>query len=215
MRTLAVSSSSSPAHAVFLDPTLLTPNMKGFLKGFRIIQDMFDEKEPEMQIGQPTDVKHVAHIGMDGPAANKPSWMSEFNSAQELSSETLVNDLQDGELVNHEPLPPLKEKPKKSRRKTSSENGTAEECSEGGEKAEKSEKHRRNRSSHHSTESPGRDSSSHGGRRHSSRNTGGESTSSDLPDVPKKTRRKKSKETDGGSSTRSKTSLPDDSEQEL
>lgn len=28
-----------------------------------------------MQIGNPTDVKHVAHIGMDGPSANKPSWV--------------------------------------------------------------------------------------------------------------------------------------------
>lgn len=28
-----------------------------------------------MQIGFPTDVKHVAHIGSDGPAANTPSWV--------------------------------------------------------------------------------------------------------------------------------------------
>ena len=26
-----------------------------------------EEKEEEMQIGFPTDVKHVAHIGNDGP----------------------------------------------------------------------------------------------------------------------------------------------------
>lgn len=34
-----------------------------------------DEKEPEMQIGYPTDVKHVAHIGWDGPSADSPSWV--------------------------------------------------------------------------------------------------------------------------------------------
>lgn len=85
--------------------------MKGLLRGFRYISQIFgeylnfslnprfffssefshvnmmlnnrkafdnfaeDEKEPEMQIGLPTDVKHVAHIGMDGPSANKPSWV--------------------------------------------------------------------------------------------------------------------------------------------
>jgi hypothetical protein len=47
-----------------------------------------DGKEPEMQIGFPTDVKHVAHIGWDGPgstnnntsnnnnAGGAPSWVS-------------------------------------------------------------------------------------------------------------------------------------------
>ncbi|GMJ09935.1 hypothetical protein HRI_004662700 [Hibiscus trionum] len=194
--------------------------MKGLLKGFRLIHDIFDEKEQEMQIGQPTDVKHVAHIGMDGPAANKPAWMSGFNSAQELSSDTLVNDLQDGDLGglvagNPESLPPV-EKQKKTRRKASTENGTAVESPEGGEKAEKGEKHRRHRSSNHSTESAGGESSSHGRRHHSNRSTGGESLSNDVPDAPKKPRRKKTKDSDGGSSTRSKTaSLPDAAEAEL
>lgn len=38
-----------------------------------------NEKEPEMKIGHPTDVKHVAHIGWDGPSvnsANSPSWVN-------------------------------------------------------------------------------------------------------------------------------------------
>ena len=34
-----------------------------------------NEKEPEIQIGNPTDVKHVAHIGNDGPFNNAPSWV--------------------------------------------------------------------------------------------------------------------------------------------
>jgi hypothetical protein len=40
-----------------------------------------DAKEAEMQIGFPTDVKHVAHIGWDGPSATAnnpavPNWVS-------------------------------------------------------------------------------------------------------------------------------------------
>ena len=34
-----------------------------------------NEKEQEIQIGYPTDVKHVAHIGWDGPSVNSPSWV--------------------------------------------------------------------------------------------------------------------------------------------
>ena len=32
-------------------------------------------KEREMEIGYPTDVKHVAHIGWDGPSDTAPSWV--------------------------------------------------------------------------------------------------------------------------------------------
>lgn len=31
-----------------------------------------------MEIGLPTDVKHVAHIGWDGPSVNSPSWVIFF-----------------------------------------------------------------------------------------------------------------------------------------
>ncbi|XP_028804275.1 CRIB domain-containing protein RIC10-like, partial [Neltuma alba] len=41
------------------------------------------DENDEMQIGFPTDVKHVAHIGLDGPSANTPSWMTTLNSASE------------------------------------------------------------------------------------------------------------------------------------
>lgn len=45
-----------------------------------------EEKEQEMQIGNPTDVKHVAHIGFDGPAVQEsPSWVNSLLSA------TLIN----------------------------------------------------------------------------------------------------------------------------
>lgn len=55
--------------------------MKGILKPLRYISQIFDGKEQEMQIGFPTDVKHVAHIGWDGPSATPPTWMNEFKSA--------------------------------------------------------------------------------------------------------------------------------------
>uniref|UniRef100_A0A0D9VMF9 CRIB domain-containing protein n=1 Tax=Leersia perrieri TaxID=77586 RepID=A0A0D9VMF9_9ORYZ len=52
--------------------------MKGLLKGLRYISQIFDAKEPEMQIGNPTDVKHVAHIGWDNASVTAPSWMNEY-----------------------------------------------------------------------------------------------------------------------------------------
>ncbi|KAK1413639.1 hypothetical protein QVD17_35415 [Tagetes erecta] len=66
--------------------------MKGLLKGLRYISEIFEpdnEKEPEIQIGAPTDVKHVAHIGCDGPSSNAPTWMNEFqgNSSNAGSSD--------------------------------------------------------------------------------------------------------------------------------
>ncbi|PKI37947.1 hypothetical protein CRG98_041660 [Punica granatum] len=39
-----------------------------------------------MEIGYPTDVKHVAHIGWDGPSGSAPSWMNEFKSAPDFST---------------------------------------------------------------------------------------------------------------------------------
>lgn len=33
------------------------------------------ETESEMQIGAPTDVKHVAHIGWDNASVTNPTWV--------------------------------------------------------------------------------------------------------------------------------------------
>ncbi|XP_031483520.1 CRIB domain-containing protein RIC7-like [Nymphaea colorata] len=62
--------------------------MKGLLKGLRYISQIFEPncKEHEMEIGYPTDVKHVAHIGWDGASVNTPSWMKKFGSASDLPS---------------------------------------------------------------------------------------------------------------------------------
>ncbi|KAJ9558797.1 hypothetical protein OSB04_013411 [Centaurea solstitialis] len=59
--------------------------VKGLLKGLRYISEIFEadnDKEPEIQIGMPTDVKHVAHIGCDGPSTNAPSWMNDFQGSE-------------------------------------------------------------------------------------------------------------------------------------
>ncbi|KAL5851771.1 hypothetical protein ACOSQ3_006889 [Xanthoceras sorbifolium] len=68
-------------------PPKMATTMKGLLRGLRYITHIFEDKEQEMEIGFPTDVKHVAHIGMDGPSANSPSWMSGFKSVPELANE--------------------------------------------------------------------------------------------------------------------------------
>uniref|UniRef100_A0A1S3Y8N9 CRIB domain-containing protein RIC6-like n=1 Tax=Nicotiana tabacum TaxID=4097 RepID=A0A1S3Y8N9_TOBAC len=69
----------------------MTTKVKGLLKGLRYISQVFDQdKEKEMQIGFPTDVKHVAHIGWDGPSVDNPSWMKEFKSPGAFQSAPLV-----------------------------------------------------------------------------------------------------------------------------
>uniref|UniRef100_A0A0E0KVJ5 CRIB domain-containing protein n=1 Tax=Oryza punctata TaxID=4537 RepID=A0A0E0KVJ5_ORYPU len=61
--------------------------MKGIFKGLKVISQIFVVKEHEMQIGSPTDVKHVAHIGWDGLTGNaSPSWMNDIRASSELLS---------------------------------------------------------------------------------------------------------------------------------
>ncbi|TXG47090.1 hypothetical protein EZV62_026384 [Acer yangbiense] len=60
--------------------------MKGIYKSFKYISQIFVVKEREMDIGYPTDVKHVAHIGWDGQSGSAPSWMNEFKAAPDFST---------------------------------------------------------------------------------------------------------------------------------
>ncbi|KAG6383007.1 hypothetical protein SASPL_157265 [Salvia splendens] len=68
--------------------------VKGIFKGFKYtISQFFVVKEREIEIGYPTDVKHVAHIGWEGASGTAPSWMSEFKTGPDLRPhrlETLV-----------------------------------------------------------------------------------------------------------------------------
>ncbi|THG02022.1 hypothetical protein TEA_009325 [Camellia sinensis var. sinensis] len=49
-------------------------------------------KEREIEIGYPTDVKHVAHIGWDGPSSGSaPSWMNEFKTSSDFAATSISN----------------------------------------------------------------------------------------------------------------------------
>ncbi|XP_051212755.1 CRIB domain-containing protein RIC9-like isoform X2 [Lolium perenne] len=65
--------------------------MKGIFKSFKIISHIFAAKEQEMEIGCPTDVKHVAHIGWNTStgtlAGNAPaSWMNSIGGSSDFGS---------------------------------------------------------------------------------------------------------------------------------
>ncbi|KAL6659408.1 hypothetical protein ACP70R_003448 [Stipagrostis hirtigluma subsp. patula] len=62
--------------------------MKGVFKGLKVISQIFVVKEHEMEIGYPTNVKHVAHVGWDSPtgSAASPSWMNDMKGSPDFSS---------------------------------------------------------------------------------------------------------------------------------
>ncbi|KAM7500932.1 hypothetical protein LguiA_025346 [Lonicera macranthoides] len=54
-----------------------------------VLFQFFSEKEREIEIGYPTDVKHVAHIGWDGPSGSAPSWMNEFKTGPDFAATSI------------------------------------------------------------------------------------------------------------------------------
>lgn len=50
-------------------------NVNAYINTFKNLLCAEDEKKQEIQIGGPTDVKHVAHMGCDGSAEESPSWV--------------------------------------------------------------------------------------------------------------------------------------------
>uniref|UniRef100_A0A803LA60 CRIB domain-containing protein n=1 Tax=Chenopodium quinoa TaxID=63459 RepID=A0A803LA60_CHEQI len=168
--------------------------MKGLLKGLRYISQIFEEEEDdkEMQIGFPTDVKHVAHIGWDGPSINSPSWMNEFKAQ---GAGNPADPLQNGVEAENRPVSQesspkrssVKESPardmpglpKSSRRQPSMDNiGSID--SPIGSPNHKTRSSRR-RQKQKETTSP---------------RVGESSSAQSLPNIPKKSRRKKSKDVD-------------------
>ncbi|KAL4387458.1 hypothetical protein GQ457_09G001510 [Hibiscus cannabinus] len=63
--------------------------IKGMYKSFKSISKIFVVKEREMEIGYPTDVKHVAHVGWDGPSGTPPSWMNEFKTGPDFTAASI------------------------------------------------------------------------------------------------------------------------------
>ncbi|CAH2051155.1 unnamed protein product [Thlaspi arvense] len=177
--------------------TMSSNKMKSLLKGLRYISQVFESgKEEEIEIGNPTDVKHVAHIGWDGPSANAataPSWMNEFKSGGGFESgEGGGEDDSSARCMSEcggrsKDLPNLP----KSTRKAASEKGSPT-------KERSSDKSKR-RSSNKGTSSSSRRPKEVSGQDDFSSWPKGV-----LPEVPKKSRRKKkTKDTFNGGSTRS------------
>ncbi|GMY27095.1 CRIB domain-containing protein RIC5-like [Fagus crenata] len=185
----------------------MATKVKSLLKGLRYISHIFDEKEPEMQIGFPTDVKHVAHIGWDGPSTNTPSWIREYKSTQEESAG--VDSHQDKKLTGaaiHESL----------LRNIRSTGSGLSPVSSPRWRLDEAKQTRHHRSRDVSADSPSRDSThtTRHMRQHRNSSQDNDSPSQDLPAVPKHTRRRKSKGSSGGTSARSsrskgQNSLPD------
>ncbi|XP_042516624.1 CRIB domain-containing protein RIC7 [Macadamia integrifolia] len=195
---------------IFQPPEMST-KMKGLLKGLRYISQIFDNngKEQEMQIGFPTDVKHVAHIGWDGPAVHSPSWMDEHRPGPNFSSAPLSTNGDANE--SNRKSASLEEMPELSKPSTYIPSSLDSPASR-----DQSKKSRR----HHTTtgisiSSPSRDTKERSSRPSSSsrrsQNTGGLSMDSTLQDPaadPKKSRRKKPKGISSSGSTKPSRSKP-------
>ncbi|XP_043707375.1 CRIB domain-containing protein RIC10-like [Telopea speciosissima] len=69
----------------------MATKMKCFYNGLKYISQIFVVKEREMEIGHPTDVKHVAHIGWDNQSGNAPGWMNEFKTSSDFSAMSLAS----------------------------------------------------------------------------------------------------------------------------
>ncbi|KAM7263843.1 hypothetical protein ACFE04_001526 [Oxalis oulophora] len=67
--------------------------IKGIYKSLKSFSQIFVVKESqrEMEIGYPTDVKHLSHIGSDASSGNAPSWMTEFKTSSDFSTTSLGN----------------------------------------------------------------------------------------------------------------------------
>ncbi|GMJ14600.1 hypothetical protein HRI_005129200 [Hibiscus trionum] len=65
--------------------------IKGIYKGFKSISYIFVVKEREMEIGHPTDVKHVAHVGVGHSSTVPPSWMNEFKFGPDTTTTSTDN----------------------------------------------------------------------------------------------------------------------------
>ncbi|XP_059594795.1 CRIB domain-containing protein RIC6 [Vitis vinifera] len=165
--------------------------MKGLLKGLRYISQIFDnEKEQEMEIGYPTDVKHVAHIGWDGgPSVNTPSWMS------------VDPGLKDGQPQNSQ-ASRLPDMPRSSRRQSS----TGASASVTSEQSDVQRRSRRHHSSSSTSSLPREATGKTKPRQPREGSQGSESPSRNPTDIPRKNRQKKSKDSskDGGGSSRSR-----------
>ncbi|KAH0470568.1 hypothetical protein IEQ34_000291 [Dendrobium chrysotoxum] len=198
---------------------------KGIYKGLRYFSNIFDPKEQEMQIGYPTNVKHVAHIGWEGPSENAPSWMNDFRSAPLT---TTVNEdpaeipkFPSSEFIlTGEPprclvpkSPEMKERAQKPPRRKKSSNEAAT-SSDSPKRESPSSNHYRRRQSR----SRGSGSDSAEGSSRSRRESEAISGENEAPGIPKQSRRRRTKgsssNSGGGGSASTQTSSRADGKDE-
>ncbi|KAL0727346.1 hypothetical protein Bca4012_023439 [Brassica carinata] len=63
--------------------------MKGIYKSFKMEKHIIWStvvKERDMEIGHPTEVKHVNHVGWEVSSGSAPAWLSDFKAEAEPSS---------------------------------------------------------------------------------------------------------------------------------
>ncbi|KAM3373763.1 CRIB domain-containing protein RIC5-like [Capsicum galapagoense] len=198
----------------------MATKVKGLLKGLRYISQIFDEeKEKEIKIGFPTDVKHVAHIGWDGPSTDNPSWVillslssCNFKLCCSDSSNNVSQHMKEfngpGQFQSAPLLPPAANNPEIqwASQDSNRRSRNADSSSAGDQQPEQPKSRRHSPSKDNgATDSPKKsrgsrrhhrkdsDGSKHG-RIHLDSSAGTESPARDLPDIPKKSRQKKSKE---------------------
>ncbi|XP_024974536.1 CRIB domain-containing protein RIC7-like isoform X2 [Cynara cardunculus var. scolymus] len=177
-----------------------THKVKGLLKGLRYISQVFDDdsKNQEIQIGAPTDVKHLAHVGCDGPVQDSPSWMREFGSpaqCQSASRDEAPSDGPDWASEDSSHRISRREKLKHRHRRHRSVENALDPDSRNKDSPDRSRQPRRRHTK-----------TSYSERRHSDDlGEGDESPTRKLPEIPRRTRKKKPKEeSDGGLSTSSR-----------
>lgn len=74
-----------------LSKSHISSKLQRLIKSFKALSQLFavykEDEGGEMQIGYPTDVKHVAHIGWDGPSGAGKSWMGDLAGTANRSSD--------------------------------------------------------------------------------------------------------------------------------
>lgn len=176
---------------IIIPPKMGSMKVKGLLKGLRYISQVFEEeKKEEIQIGAPTDVKHLAHIGCDGPAQESPSWMRGFGTPEQSQfASPDVSEQSDGpEWVSEDSGQRVSRRDRikaRHRRHRSVENMN----SEGKEPSVKARQPRR----HHTRGAEGRCARDKA-----------------LPEIPKRTRKKKPKDGSGDESSKVSKSKADE-----
>ncbi|XP_071687696.1 uncharacterized protein [Rutidosis leptorrhynchoides] len=164
-----------------------THKVKGLFNSLRCISQVFaddQQKKQEIQIGAPTDVKHVAHIGCDGTSEESPSWMKGFgtSSQRQATSSNVSEAPSDGpEWVSEDSGQKVSRRKRQEKQKS---------------------RHRRHRSVENAPDPDSQTKSRQPRRNHTRGDEGRHSQDESLPEVPKKTREKKSKDRLGRDSSR-------------